>query len=130
MPESLLKRILSVSSNPSDTVLDPFCGSGTTAAAACKLDRNYFTIDISKKYVENARKRLKNLKKENSSNLFLDRTSINELKRLLSDIRKTPKEILENKNLLQIVTSQFAVRTNNNKKCSSEQLATALKDLA
>ncbi|MHC5075930.1 MAG: DNA-methyltransferase, partial [Planctomycetota bacterium] len=61
MPESLLKRIIAVSSNPHDTVLDPFCGSGTTAAACYQLNRNYITIDISIQYVNNATKRLTNL---------------------------------------------------------------------
>ncbi|MHC4187553.1 MAG: DNA-methyltransferase [Planctomycetota bacterium] len=129
MPENLLKRIITVSSNSGDTILDPFCGSGTTAAAAYQLNRNYFTIDTSKQYVENARKRLKDLKQDTTSNLFLDQASVAELKRLLSDIRKTPKQILEDKNLIQIVTNQLTVRTNKDKKYSPEKIATALKDL-
>jgi site-specific DNA-methyltransferase (adenine-specific) len=38
-PEALLERIISASSNPGDLVLDPFCGCGTTVAAAQELDR-------------------------------------------------------------------------------------------
>jgi len=63
MPENLLKRIIAVSSNPGDCVLDPFSGSGTTAAAAYQLGRNYVAIDISEKYVENTKERLTELKK-------------------------------------------------------------------
>jgi site-specific DNA-methyltransferase (adenine-specific) len=129
MPENLLKRIIAVSSNPLDTVLDPFCGSGTTAAACYQLNRNYVTIDISMHYIENARKRLANLKKQSSENLFMDPASMSELKRLICDIRKTPREILNDKNLLQIVTNQLKTRINNHNKYSCEQLATALKDL-
>ncbi len=44
---------------PKGIVLDPFMGSGTTALAAIKLERNYIGIDISKEYCELSKKRLK-----------------------------------------------------------------------
>lgn len=46
-PTALLERIISASSNPGDIVLDPFCGCGTTIAAAQKLDRKWIGIDIT-----------------------------------------------------------------------------------
>lgn len=46
-------------SNPTDLVLDPFCGSGTTCVAAKMLGRRYIGIDISEKYCEIARQRLR-----------------------------------------------------------------------
>lgn len=58
MPESLLARIIRVSSNEGDWVLDPFCGSGTTAAVAHKLNRKYTTIDLSETYAQAARERI------------------------------------------------------------------------
>lgn len=45
-PEALLKRIILASSNEEDLVLDPFCGCGTTAIAASKLNRRFIGIDI------------------------------------------------------------------------------------
>jgi len=45
-------------------VLDPYCGSGTTLVAAKILGHNYIGIDISKEYVEFAKKRLENFKDE------------------------------------------------------------------
>lgn len=45
--EALLERIISASSNEGDTVLDPFCGCGTTIAAAQKLNRRWIGIDIT-----------------------------------------------------------------------------------
>ena len=42
----------------SGIVLDPFMGSGTTAVVARKLGRNYLGIDLNKKYIEIAEKRL------------------------------------------------------------------------
>lgn len=46
-PEALLERILTASSGEGDTVLDPFCGCGTTIAVAQRLDRNWIGIDIT-----------------------------------------------------------------------------------
>ena len=46
-PEALLERIIAASSNEGDLVLDPFCGCGTTIAAAQKLNRRWVGIDIT-----------------------------------------------------------------------------------
>jgi len=46
-PEALLARILRASSNKGDVVLDPFCGCGTTIAAAQQLDRKWIGIDVT-----------------------------------------------------------------------------------
>ena len=46
-PEPLLERIIEAGSNEGDVVLDPFCGCGTTIAAAQKLNRRWIGIDIT-----------------------------------------------------------------------------------
>lgn len=46
-PEALLERIINLSSDEGDLVLDPFCGSGTTIAAAHKAGRRWIGIDIT-----------------------------------------------------------------------------------
>lgn len=46
-PEALLERIIKVSSNKGDIVLDPFCGCGTTVAVAQQLKRKWIGIDIT-----------------------------------------------------------------------------------
>jgi len=130
MPESLLSRIIAVSSNPGDCVLDPFSGSGTTAAAAVQLGRNYIGVEISEKYVENTNERLVQLEKQHQSNLFLNTTELNELKRLSADIKRPIKEIAADSNLLKHFANQFAVRMNNQKRYRPKEIATALKDLA
>lgn len=61
-PEEMLKRIIIASSNEGDLVLDPFLGSGTTAVVAEQLKRNWIGIEINKKYVEFAKKRIKDYK--------------------------------------------------------------------
>jgi len=130
MPESLLKRIVSASSNPGDCVLDPFSGSGTTAAAAYQLGRNYVGIEISDMYVKESIKRLTNLEKKHSHNLFLNESELSELQRLSTDINIPIKEIAADKNLLEHFTNQLSVRMNNQKRYKTEEIATALKDLA
>ncbi len=129
MPKNLLKRIIAASSNPGDCVLDPFSGSGTTAAAAYQLGRRYLGVEISEQYVENAKKRLAGLKKSCHGNLFLDAIELNELKQLSADMGRPLKEIAEDENLLEIFTNQLSVRMNGRKKYSSQQIATAVKDL-
>jgi site-specific DNA-methyltransferase (adenine-specific) len=135
MPENLLKRIIAVSSNPGDCVLDPFSGSGTTLAAAKQLGRNYVGIEISPEYVKNANERLAKLKQHKNANLFLDTIELSEIKRLLSDIGKPLKEIATDKKLLGLFTNQFKVRIRpyigaDQKEYSTEQILTALEDLA
>ena len=51
-PVALLERIIKASSNPGDLVLDPFCGCGTTVAAASKLGRRWVGIDIDSHAIE------------------------------------------------------------------------------
>ena len=57
-PEALLERIIKASSNEGDLVLDCFCGSGTTAATAEKLNRRWITCDLGRFSIHTARKRL------------------------------------------------------------------------
>ncbi|OWY23741.1 site-specific DNA-methyltransferase [Sphingobacteriales bacterium UPWRP_1] len=56
-PEALLERIIKASSNEGDLVLDCFCGSGTTAATAEKLNRRWITCDLGRFAIHTARKR-------------------------------------------------------------------------
>ena len=51
-PLALLERIIAVSSDPGDVVLDPFCGCATACVAADRLGRKWIGIDISPKAAE------------------------------------------------------------------------------
>lgn len=46
-PLALLDRILQASSMPGDTVLDPFCGCGTTIEAAHRSGRRWIGVDVA-----------------------------------------------------------------------------------
>jgi len=51
-PLSLMERLVRIYTNPGETVLDPFCGSGRTLEACKILKRNYIGIDINQKWVD------------------------------------------------------------------------------
>lgn len=59
-PILLLERIIEISTDENDVVLDPFCGSGTTLVAAKLLNRKFIGIDISKDAVEITNSRIDN----------------------------------------------------------------------
>jgi site-specific DNA-methyltransferase (adenine-specific) len=58
-PKALLERIIQASSNEGDTVLDGFCGCGTTVDAAEGLHRNWIGVDISPIAISLIKRRLK-----------------------------------------------------------------------
>ena len=60
-PEKLLRRIIEISTQPGDLVLDFFAGSGTTAAVAHKLGRRWITIEQLDYVEELAMTRLRNV---------------------------------------------------------------------
>lgn len=64
-PELLLDRIIKMSSDENDLVLDPFAGGGTTIAVADKLNRNWIGIDQSVQAIKVTEMRL-----QNQMNLF------------------------------------------------------------
>ena len=70
-PETLLTRIILVSSNPSDIIADFFCGSGTTLAVAEKLGRRWIGSDLSKFAIQVTRKRLLDI--PNSKDMNIDK---------------------------------------------------------
>ena len=57
-PEKLLAKLILASSDPGDTVLDPFLGSGSTSVAAKKLGRHYIGVEQSPQYCAWAEYRL------------------------------------------------------------------------
>lgn len=65
-PFELAYRLVRMFSFVEDTVLDPFCGTGTTMLAALKTNRNSIGIEIDADYCKMAANRLK----EENANLF------------------------------------------------------------
>lgn len=65
-PEELLYRVIAISSNKEDVILDPFGGTMTTAAMAKKLGRSSIMIEMDKKYCEYGQKRIDNIEYEDT----------------------------------------------------------------
>ena len=57
-PEALLERIITASSQDGDTVLDAYCGCGTTVSVATNLKRKWIGIDITYQSISLILKRL------------------------------------------------------------------------
>lgn len=58
-PEKLIERVLQVSTNPGDLILDSFLGSGTTAAVAHKMGRRWIGVELGEHAVTHCVPRLK-----------------------------------------------------------------------
>ena len=61
-PIELPHRLINLYSYEGDVVLDPFCGSGTTAIAAIQNNRHYICYDIKQEYIDLSKKRISNQK--------------------------------------------------------------------
>jgi len=57
-PLAILKKLIEVSSNPGDIILDPFMGIGSTAVACKELKRKFIGCELNPKYVAWANSRL------------------------------------------------------------------------
>lgn len=58
-PLTLMERLIRIYTNKSDTILDPFMGSGTTGVACVQTGHKFIGIEIDEKYFEIAIKRIK-----------------------------------------------------------------------
>lgn len=72
-PESIMERLINLSSNKGDIVLDPFCGLGTVPAVCKRLERNFIAFEINPEFIDLSEKRCKIGKYEEklkTNNLF------------------------------------------------------------
>ena len=86
-PEALVRKYILASSNPGDTILDPFCGSGTTPVCCEQLGRKWLACDLELDYLEWTVKRLKNVVHKNKQ-YWIDRDRDLLIRR--ENIRKLP----------------------------------------
>ncbi len=61
LPEALLERIILLTTNPNDVVLDALAGTGTTILTAAKLGRQFVGIDIDPFYVELMKQKIREI---------------------------------------------------------------------
>ena len=79
-PMDLLRRVILSSTKPGDIILDPFVGSGTTAAAARELGRQFIGIDRDETYVNAARERVENITPIDLSNIEVSKPKRDEIR--------------------------------------------------
>lgn len=77
LPDALMERIIRLSTNEGDIVLDAFCGTGTTPVTAAKLGRRYVAIDVDEKYVKITQEKLAEVARRG----YVERESIPKLQR-------------------------------------------------
>ena len=65
-PLELMKRLIALCTLEGDTVLDPFCGSGSTGVACVSLGRNFLGIDLDQSFLELATKRIESAYEDHS----------------------------------------------------------------
>ena len=66
-PLEIPHRLIKLFTYPMDVILDPFCGAGTTCAAAKQLKRNYIGVDKSSGYCQLSQERLAELDRKESA---------------------------------------------------------------
>lgn len=71
LPIPLLERIVLMSTDPGDVILDPFLGTGTTAIAAKALGRHFVGIDLDHEYAKIARDKLKRVRQTTYESYFV-----------------------------------------------------------
>ena len=64
IPEKIIERIIKTTVSKDQIIVDPFCGTGTTCTVAEKLGYDWIGIDVSKKAVKIAQKRISIVKRK------------------------------------------------------------------
>ena len=132
MPESLLARIIRVSSNEGEWVLDPFSGSGTTAAVTHKLNRIYTGIEISENYVEESKKRIREsegLPVEGEGLPEWPEHADRELKWLYHENKVPDGKLRKNKMLLTLFTTKLNARLKKVQPYTPDEITDRLEKL-
>jgi len=73
LPDALMERIIRLSTNKGDIVLDAFCGVGTTPVTAVKLGRRYVAIELDERYAQIASEKIAEVERRG----YIERKSIN-----------------------------------------------------
>jgi len=107
-PLLLLERIIMLSSNEGDLILDPFCGSGTTLVAAKLLNRKYLGIDSSSEAVELSRNRIENPIRSDSKLLKTGRAAYRNLPReVVNLLGQLPVKLVQRNSGFDAIHNEF-----------------------
>ncbi|MBU0528208.1 site-specific DNA-methyltransferase [bacterium] len=142
LPIHLLERIILMSTDEGDIVLDPFLGTGTTAIAAKRLGRNYIGFELDENYIVISQDKI-TIEKSNSK---IGNIWVSFFSNYLATIRNTDWEELSNHFLLPpnnkaidrskidfkerkkvLKQFEFIINGNGSKKKSRDQINVELK---
>ncbi len=77
LPDALMERIVRLSTNEGDVVLDALCGTGTTVVTATRLGRRYVGIDVDERYVQMTRDKIAQVEQKG----YVERKSVHKPQR-------------------------------------------------
>jgi DNA modification methylase len=115
LPEVYLQRVIACSSNPGDTVLDPFLGSGTTGVVAHAMDRHFIGTEFSRPNAEMAFERLKDGPIRELGALRGESSAIHENR------KKTPPSTISKSNSTKKTTKKAKSKTEKITKTKSKK---------
>lgn len=78
-PLEIIERIIKASSPDKGIVLDPFMGSGTTAVACIKHNRNYIGFEINPEYCKIIEERVKKIKHDDSLFIYIEKSKLHSI---------------------------------------------------
>ena len=71
LPIPLLERMILMTTDEDDVILDPFAGSGTAAVATMQLGRKYIGVDIDPEYFEATHEKLREAQPVQQDDVYL-----------------------------------------------------------
>lgn len=107
-PEKLCRRLIMMYSKKTDTVLDPFLGTGTTAAAAIKLQRNAIGIELTERFFDVSVKTTEEAAASQQPSLFSQKSELGQCKLYKGDCEDVLKEISGGEIQLTITSPPYA----------------------
>lgn len=116
LPIHLLERIILMSTEENDIILDPFMGTGTTALASKRLGRNFIGFEKDKKYCEIANKKVNSEKFISKIGEYWVSFYLNEIVSLREEDWHLLKQYFEiPKDIKNIDTQKIKLISNNSK---------------
>jgi len=95
LPEDLIERIIHLCSDPSDTILDPFAGTGAVLSAAYRLHRNYIGCDLNRSYRKKFLEYIQTISPVETDSLYKSEKEIEQFSKTIQKLRmlKFPKTL-------------------------------------
>ena len=87
-PINLMQHLIGLVAKPGDTILDPFCGSGSTLIAAKVLDVNYIGFELHEQYYNIAKERLKTAKQDYKKNILYEHEYKEQIDKMIKEFKE------------------------------------------